>query len=118
MVAQYVNRPVAEIAGLHFDTAAYFKLRSLKSAGARLLVSDYYDRLAINSAIGAISDAQRAIVQDVVRSSKGKKGGFEVWLKANQKAAERTSRALSEIMDSGEATLSRLMVAVGHLRKL
>ena len=118
MVAQSVNRPVAEIANLHFDTAAYFRLRSLKSAGAHLLVTDYYDRLAINSAIGAISDAQRSIVRDVVRAGKGKKGGFDVWLKANQKAAERTKRALSEMMDGGEATLSRLMVAVGHLRKL
>ena len=118
MVAQNVKRPVAEITKLHFDTAAYFRLRLLRSAGENLLVSDYYDRLAINSAIGAISDAQRAIVQDVVRSSKGNKGGFDTWLKANQKPAERTKRALSDILDGGETTLSRLMVAVGHLRKL
>ncbi len=118
MVAQTVKRPVAEIAELHFDTAAYFRLRALKSAGENLLVSDYFDRLAINSAIGAIADAQRAIVQDVVRSGKGAKGGFDAWLKANQAPAERTRRALDEILDGGEATLSRLMVAVGHLRKL
>jgi glutamate dehydrogenase len=118
MVAQNVKRPVAEIAKLHFDTTAYFRLGILKAAGEQLLVSDYYDRLAINSAIGAISDVLRSIVRDVVRSSKGKKGGFDAWLKANQKPAERTKRALSDILDSGEATLSRLMVAVGHLRKL
>lgn len=117
MVAKSVNRPVAEIAKIHFDTAAYFRLRVLKSAGTRLLVTDYYDRLAINSAIGAISDAQRAIVQDVVRSGKGKKVSFDVWLKANRDTAERTKRALSDILDGGDVTLSRLMVTVGLLNK-
>ncbi|GBE43637.1 NAD-specific glutamate dehydrogenase [bacterium BMS3Bbin10] len=118
IVAQSVKRPVAEIAKLHFDTGAYFRLNEFKTAGENLLVSDYFDRLAINSAIGAISDAQRAIVEDVVRAGKGGKGGFEAWLKANAAPAERTRRALDEILDGGEATLARLMVAVGHLRKL
>ena len=118
MVSQAVKRPVTEIAKLYFDASAWFRLGELKSAGGKLLVSDYYDRLAITSALGAIADAQRAIVQDVVRGAKGNKGGFEAWLKANKASAERARRALNEILDGGEATLSRLMVAVGHLRKL
>ncbi len=119
IVSQTVNRPVAEIAKLHFDTGAYFRLNELKSAGEQLMVTDYFDRLAINSAIGAISDVRRAIVQDVVRAAKGKKGGFEAWLIANKSgSAGRARQAMNEILDGGEATLSRLMVAVGHLRKL
>ncbi|MFQ5625398.1 MAG: NAD-glutamate dehydrogenase domain-containing protein, partial [Methyloligellaceae bacterium] len=118
MVSQAVKRPVAKIAKLHFDSSAYFRLNELKSAGEHLLVSDYFDRLAISSAIGAISDACRAIVQDVVRAGKGKQGGFDAWLEANRGAAGRARRALNEILDGGEAPLSRLIVAVGHLRKL
>jgi glutamate dehydrogenase len=118
MVSQAVKWPVAEIAKLHFDASAWFRLGELKSAGGKLMVSDYFDRLAITSLLGAISDAQRAIIQDIVRVDKGNKGGFEAWLKANKAPAERARRALNEILDGGEATLSRLMVAVGHLRKL
>jgi len=118
IVAQSVKRPVADIAKLHFDTSAYFRLSELKSAGEDLLVSDYFDRLAVNSAMGAISDAQRSIVQGVVRSGSGSKANFQKWYEANAAQADRTRRALDEILDGGEASLSRLMVAVGHLRDL
>jgi glutamate dehydrogenase len=90
----------------------------LQSIGQRLLVTDYFDRLAINSAIGAVADAQRSIVQRVVRSGSGKKADFERWYKANSVQADRTKRALDEILDGGAPSLSRLMVAVGHLRDL
>jgi glutamate dehydrogenase len=118
LVAQSVKRPVQEIAAVHFAMGAFFRLDELQSIGQRLLVTDYFDRLAINSAIGAVADAQRSIVQRVVRSGSGKKADFERWYKANSVQADRTKRALDEILDGGAPSLSRLMVAVGHLRDL
>ena len=80
-------------------------------------MTDYYDRLAINAAMSAISNAQRAVLQDVVGAS-DKSPSFQAWLEEHTEQAERTRRSVDEILDSGDPSLSRLMVAVGHLRDL
>jgi NAD-specific glutamate dehydrogenase len=54
----------------------------------------------------------------VVRAAPGRKDAFDAWCKASATPARRTRRALDEILDGGDASLSRLMVAVGHLRDL
>ncbi len=118
LVAHAVKRPVLEIASVHFDLASFFRLEELKDIGQRLLLTDYFDRLAINSAMSAMADAQRSIAQEVVRSASGKKADFQKWYKANALQADRTKRALDEILDGEESSLSRLMVAVGHLRDI
>jgi glutamate dehydrogenase len=118
LIAHAVKRPVQEIAAVHFAMGAFFRLDELQAIGQGLLVTDYFDRLAINSAISAVADAQRAIVQGVVRSASGKKADFQKWYKDNAVRADRLRRALDDILDGGEASLSRLMVAVGHLRDL
>jgi glutamate dehydrogenase len=118
LVSDVVKRPVLEIASVHFDLAGFFRLEELKHVGQGLLLTDYFDRLAINSAMSAMADAQRSIAQEVVRSASGKKADFQQWYTANALQADRTKRALDEILDGDEASLSRLMVAVGHLRDL
>jgi glutamate dehydrogenase len=118
LIAQTVKRPVQEIAAVHFALGAFFRLDELQAIGQKLLVADYFDRLAINSAISAVADAQRSIVQSVVRSSSGRKADFLKWYKSHAVQADRTKRALDEILDGGDASLSRLMVAVGHLRDI
>jgi glutamate dehydrogenase len=118
LVAHEVKCPVHEIAAVHFAMGAFFRLDELQAIGQGLLVTDYFDRLAINSAMGAMADAQRSIVQRVVRKSSGRKADFGIWYKANALQADRAKRALDEILDGGSASLSRLIVAVGHLRDL
>ena len=117
MVANSLRRPVKEVAAVLFDAAAYLRLDELKAIGERLFVTDYYDRLAINAAMSAISNAQRAVLQDVVGSS-GKVRTFQAWRDKHPEQVERTRRSVDEILDSGDPSLSRLMVAVGHLRDL
>ena len=117
MVANALRRPVMEVAAVLFDAAAYLRLDELKAIGERLFVTDYYDRLAINAAMSAISNAQRAVLQDVVGSS-GKARTFKAWRDKNLEQVDRTRRSVDEILDSGDPSLSRLMVAVGHLRDL
>ncbi len=118
MVAHALGRPVVEVAGILFDATAFFRLDELKGIGEKLFVTDYYDRLAINAAMSAISNAQRAVLQDVVRTGSGNSRNFLTWHGENKEQAVRTRKSVDEILDSGEPSLSRLMVAVGHLRDL
>ena len=118
LAADTIKRPVDEIAGVFHDAGGFFRIGELRLLGERLLLTDYFDRLAVNSAVNATFDAQRSIVQEVARATSGKKVSFAKWREANPLSTERTKRAIDDILDSGDASLSRLMVAVGHLRAL
>ena len=118
MVAQSLGRPVKDVAAVLFEAAAFLRLDELKAIGEELFVTDYYDRLAINAAMSAISNAQRVILQDVTGTRSGKSGAFQAWRNENTELAQRTRKSVDEILDTGDPSLSRLMVAVGHLRDL
>ncbi len=113
LIAQQTRSAVLDVAEIYGEAADYFRLPTLKEYAEKLLVSDYFDRLAINSTIGALTTAQRNIVQDIMRKGKS----FADWREANQDRVERTRRALEEILD-GDFSLSKFMVAVGHLGDL
>ena len=113
LIAEQTRSEILDVAKIHGQAADYFYLPALKDHAEKLLVTDYFDRLAINSTISALSTAQRNIVQDAVRHATS----FDHWLETNQDRVERTRRALDEILE-GDFTLSKFMVAVGHLGDL
>lgn len=117
-VAEVTGRPVPEMAAVYSAAGDFFRLSSLRHAGEGLAVNDYFDRLAINSMSGALSAALRGITQDVVRNAEGKQALFDEWYSANKAAVDRARSAIDEILDGGDLTLSRLTVAVTHLRDL
>ncbi len=116
LVAEQCGKEIVAVARNYARAADYFRLGALKIGAENLLVADYFDRLAINSTVGALASAQRGIVQDIVCS--GGDASFDGWLEENRYRAERTRRALDEVLDGGDFTLSKLMVAVGHLGDL
>jgi len=116
LVSEQTKTDIVDVAVTYGQTSEYFRIDAFRAQAEKLLASDYFDRLAINSTISALSGAQHGIVRDAVR--KGGKKGFEGWLNANRDRAERTRRALDEVIDSGKFSLSKLMVAVGHLDDL
>ncbi|MCP4933208.1 MAG: NAD-glutamate dehydrogenase [bacterium] len=116
--ARHLKRPVAEIAGLYFEIGDHFRINELKTAGAKLAISDYYDRLAINATLESLSSAERALTMDVVANAAGKAPTLADWLESNSKSAARTRYSLVEMLDGGALTLSKFMVAVNQLRAL
>lgn len=112
LVAEQTKTPILHVATTYGRAADHFRLDTLRAHAEALLVSDYFDRLAINSTIGSLSLAHRGIVREIV--GKGDHKAFDTWLGENQDQSERIRRALDEILD-GDFTLSKLMVAVGHL---
>jgi glutamate dehydrogenase len=90
----------------------------MRGASEQHAPSDYYDRLAVNSTLGAVASAQRAIVEKIVSPADGETPGFEGWAMANRPAVERARKSIDEILDGGELTLAKLTVAVAQLREL
>jgi glutamate dehydrogenase len=117
-VANSTDQPVANLARLYTEIGAHFRLDTLRQAAEGLQLTDYFDRLAVNSTVSILSDAQRALLEDIVRASEGPEPSFAGWLGQHGQAAERAKASLDEIIDGGAPTLARLTVAAAQLRDL
>ncbi len=117
-LAHDAKRPVAEVASVGFAAAEHLRIAELKARAANLKITDYYDRLAVGSAISTLDAAARGLTRDVLKSANGATGDFASWATANGQRLTQAKAALDEIVGAGEITVSRLTVAAAQVRDL
>src|SRR5262249_57686471 len=61
MVASRAGQNIAEVAATYFAAAAFFRLDHISNAARGIVISDYFDRLALDRALDSIGDAQRRL---------------------------------------------------------
>jgi glutamate dehydrogenase len=121
LVAEQGKKPVGEVTATYFATEAFFQLDRVIGAVPGIVVSDYFDRLALDRALDSIGDAERRLTAAMVGN--GQVSGFagagavEEWVKPRQAEVERIRAAIHEIAGSG-LTLSKLSVAASLLGDL
>ena len=96
----------------YFGVAGLFDIFGMADSGRSLVVSDRYERMALDRALANLNRAQRDLTADVLSA-----GGFDAWRGQHEAAIARTVGAVSELMQ-GTATVSRLSVAAGLLADL
>ena len=120
-VADRAKKPVAEVTATYFATEAFFQLDRVASAVPGIVVSDYFDRLALDRALDSIGDAERRLTAAMVGNGQGiglaGAGAVDEWVKPRQAEVERIRAAIHEIAASG-LTLSKLSVAASLLGDL
>ncbi len=120
-VADRAQKPVAEVTATYFATEAYFQLDRVAGAVPGIVVSDYFDRLALDRALDSIGDAERRLTAAMVGNGQGSgiagAGAVDEWIKPRQAEVERIRAAIHEIAGSG-LTLSKLLVAASLLGDL
>ena len=84
-----------------------------------IVVSDYFDRLALDRALDSIGDAERRLTAAMVGNGRAGAGAgaVEEWVRPRQAEVERIRSAIHEIAGSG-LTLSKLSVAASLLGDL
>jgi glutamate dehydrogenase len=117
LVADRAGKPVAEVAATYFATEAFFQLDRVTSAVPNIVVSDYFDRLALDRALDSIGDAERRLTAAMVGNGHAGAGAVEEWVRPRQAEVERIRSAIHEIAGSG-LTLSKLSVAASLLGDL
>ncbi|MDQ0353689.1 glutamate dehydrogenase [Rhodoplanes tepidamans] len=116
-VADQIGRPVEEAAATWFAVAAYFDVDRLSAAARKIVIADYFDRLALDRALDQIGDAARRITAEVLAGGGFGEPAVAAWVKARGSAVERVRAAVHEVAASG-LTLSRLSVAASFLGDL
>jgi len=116
MVAERTGRAIADVAATYFAAAAFFHLDHIASAARGIVISDYFDRLALDRALDAIGDAERRLTAAMAGNGTGAKA-VEAWVAPRKAEVERIRMAVNEIANSG-LTLSKLSVAASLLADL
>jgi glutamate dehydrogenase len=117
LVADSSGKSVGEVTATYFATEAFFQLDRVAGAVGKILLSDYFDRLALDRALDSIGDAERRLTAAMVGNGIAGAGAVEEWIKPRKAAVERVRTAIHEIAGSG-LTLSKLSVAASLLGDL
>src|SRR6185503_15675661 len=108
---------VAEVTATYFATEAFFQLDRVAGAVGSIVVTDYFDRLALDRALDSIGDAERRITAAMVATGTSGEAAVAAWVKARSAEIGRIRTAIHEIAGSG-LTLSKLSVAASLLGDL
>ena len=117
LIADRTKKPIAAIAATYFAAEAYFRVDRVVTAARGIVVSDYFDRLALDRALDSIGDAERRLTAAMVETGATGEAAVEAWVKPRQAEVERIRAAIHQIAGSG-LTLSKLTVAASLLGDL
>jgi len=118
LVAQTTGHAVADAATAYFAVFDRFALDRLVETTERLVLSDRFDRMALERAQANLYRAVRDLTTGILAQGEGPvEDRVSGWQDAHVKEIERVWSALSQAM-AGDATVSRLSVAAGLLSDL
>src|SRR4029077_371345 len=95
--ADRARKPVGEVTATYFATEAFFQLDRVTSAVPNIVVSDYFDRLAVDRRLHSIGDARRRLTAAMVGNGQAGAGAVEEWVRPRQAEVERIRSAIHEI---------------------
>ena len=81
------------------------------------MISDYFDRLALDRALDSIGDAERRLTAAMAGNGVAGANAVEAWVAPRKAAVDRIRMSVHEIANSG-LTLSKLSVAASLLGDL
>jgi glutamate dehydrogenase len=117
LVADRASKPVGEVTRTYFASEAFFQLDRVTGAVRDIVVTDYFDRLALDRALDSIGDAERRLTAAMVGNGKTGAEAVETWVSERKSEVERIRASIHEIAGSG-LTLSKLSVAASLLGDL
>jgi glutamate dehydrogenase len=117
LIADRTGRRIAEVAATYFAAAAFFRLDDITSAARGIIISDYFDRLALDRALDSIGEAQRRLAAAMASNAGAGLAAVEAWVAPRKSEVERIRMAINEIANSG-LTLSKLSVTASLLGDL
>ena len=112
-VAAATERPVEEVAALHFLLGGKLHLHWLRDQIALLPRDNRWQAMARAALRDDLFSLHAELTTDVLRS-----GGLDAWIEANRAAVERALEILGEIRSGGTFDLTTLPVALREVRNL
>jgi len=116
-VAERTGRDIGALASIYFAAAAFFRLDQIAASARGIVVSDYFDRLALDRALDSIGEAERRLAAAMATNGAAGAAAVEAWAAPRKADVERVRMSVNEIAGSG-LTLAKLTVAASLLGDL
>ncbi len=118
LVAGRASVGIGEAARAFFAVLDIFALGRIIEAGNTILLSDKFERMALDRALANLTRAQRDLSADVLDAGTGAiPERLNAWRAARPEAIDRVVKAVADLTE-GDTTVSRLSVAAGLLSDL
>lgn len=115
LVAQKANVEAAMAAEAYFTVLERFNLGRITEQGGLIVLSDRFDRMALDRALANLMRAQRDLTADVLMAGAGSVAErMTVWHDLRAAAIDRNVKMVADLTE-GDLTVSRLSVAAGLL---
>ncbi|MDE1569721.1 NAD-glutamate dehydrogenase [Aquabacter sp. P-9] len=117
LLAQTTGRTIADAAPTFFAAGRYFAVDEIGQAARGIAAPDYYDRLALDRAMGQVETFVRQVTVEILSTGLSGDEALEAWVTRRRKEVERTRATVQDIVASG-LTLSKLTLAANLLADL
>ncbi len=111
-IARQTKKTTAEVNKVYSEIGSHMQLDWLRSCSQNISMDSYFDRLAAQAILGDFYDEQRRLAISVITGGKT----FADWQKNKEEALTRFGDFIVEIKSGEIINLSKLMVALNHLR--
>ncbi len=111
-IARQTKKPVEDVSVIYGEIGSKLHLEWLRTCAQNISMDTYFDRLAAQAILGDFYDEQRRLAISVIIGGKT----FENWQENRQEALARFDNFILEIKSGEIINLSKLMVALNHLR--
>ncbi|MBO3758247.1 NAD-glutamate dehydrogenase [Ciceribacter sp. L1K22] len=109
---------LAKAAEGYFAATAAFRIDDLLSLAARVTTADHYDSQALMRGVDRIREARRRIVCAALTQQGNDRDPVGRWAAENARRLDRVRDELRVLIDSGEASLAKIVVAAGLVSDL
>jgi glutamate dehydrogenase len=117
VMSDRTGRDIPALTAIYFAAEAYFRLDQIAAAARGIVVSDYFDRLALDRALDSIGEAERRLAAMMAANGADGEEAVEAWAAPRQGDVDRVRMSVNEIANSG-LTLAKLTVAASLLNDL
>jgi glutamate dehydrogenase len=117
LVAERTGLPIAAVSATYFAAAAFFRVDQIAGAARSIVISDYFEKLALDRALDSIGEAERRLAAAMTRNGVAGSEAVQAWVAPRQAEVDRVRMAVNEIVHSG-LTLAKLSVAASLLGDL
>jgi glutamate dehydrogenase len=118
LVSERAGVSVEDGAAAFFSVFSTFALSPVIEQGRAIVLSDRFERMALDRALANVMRAQRDLTADLLQSGSGSVvERAQAWAQGRKRGIERTRQAVAELTQ-GQLTVSRLSVAAGLLADL
>ena len=119
LVAEAAKAPLVRAAEVYFAVGEHLRVARIESLAHTLVITDYYDGLALDRALATLNEAQRRIATAALSGEDAKAGDpAAAWLERHRESVDRVVATNAALTEGEAATVSRVTVAANLLADL